>query len=304
MNILRLVGGGYEAWILPEKGANCIRLWRPDSGVEALRTLPEGPVENPYLYGTPLLFPPNRIAGGRFALGGREYHLPVNEPATGCFLHGTLHQTPFDVADSSTSRARLCYRAEAGAYLGFPHAFTMELSYVLGEAGLVQQVRLTNESKLPMPAAVGFHTTFRLPFVPDSKVDDVRLQLSLGEEYLRNMATFLPTWETAVNTPFHDQAGAGELVPCRETISRHFAQGPEHKMILTDQHTGVRIVYHTPDYGFWMVYNGGAKDFLCVEPQTWVNDAPHAPFDPQKSGFASLDPGKSLVLRTELAILS
>lgn len=301
-NMLRLIGAGYEAWILPHRGANCVRLWRPACGTESLRTPSGESMDHPYLYGTPVLFPPNRIAGGHFTFAGREYRLPVNEPATGCFLHGTLHQMPFDVVSASPSRGVLRFCAGEGAYLGFPHAFEVEITYCLGEDGLTQQTRIKNKGQHPMPAALGFHTTFRIPFAPDSQPGDVRLMLSLGEEYLRDRETFLPTWKTAEQTPFHTSAGRGELVPCLETISRHFAQGPDHTMVLTDCRTGAQIVYHTPDYNFWMLYNGGAKDYLCVEPQTWVIDAPHAPFAAEKSGLIPLDPGQSLLCRTELKI--
>lgn len=299
-NRLTLHAAGYEAWIDME-GASCIRLARPSLGLESLRT-PEGAVENPFLYGMPPLFPPNRIRDGRFSFAGQPYQLPVNEPERGCFLHGTLHGEPFMLAEYSAGRAVLTYREGAGKYLGFPHAFHMEIAYTLDEHGLSQMVRVTNNSPRPMPFGLAFHTTFRLPFASGSRAEDVRLQIDLGEEILRDDARLLPTWETATDTPLHRQAANGTLVPVHCTISRHFAQGNAHRMTLTDTRTGARIVYETPDYGYWMLYNGGAQDLLCVEPQTWVIDAPNAPWPPARSGLRSIAPGETETLRTCLRL--
>ena len=97
---LRSNDGAYEVGIQPSRGANCLYFKHIPSGISALRTYDPDTVEeldNPFLYGTPLLFPPNRIKGGKFTYDGREYALPINEEATGCFLHGTLHETPFEV---------------------------------------------------------------------------------------------------------------------------------------------------------------------------------------------------------------
>ena len=97
---LRSPDGAYEAKIQPSRGANCLSFKHLPSRICALRTYNPDEVtelDNPFLYGTPLLFPPNRIKGGKFTYDGREYSLPVNEEATGCFLHGTLHETQSEV---------------------------------------------------------------------------------------------------------------------------------------------------------------------------------------------------------------
>ena len=69
------------------------------------------PLDNPYLYGMPILFPVNRIEGGRFTFEGREYIFPLNEEKTGCHLHGVLHQTPFTLKSKSSSSLVCLYKA-------------------------------------------------------------------------------------------------------------------------------------------------------------------------------------------------
>ncbi len=92
-----LSAGGYEAEFSADIGATCFRLFYKPLNAEILRT-PNGESQrntNVYLFGNPILFPPNRIRGGRFVFRGKEYVLPVNEPQTGCFIHGNLLNLPF-----------------------------------------------------------------------------------------------------------------------------------------------------------------------------------------------------------------
>ena len=59
-------------------GANCISLTHETHRAVILREPDyEKKLDNPYLYGMPLLFPANRISGGRFYFKGREYCFPV-----------------------------------------------------------------------------------------------------------------------------------------------------------------------------------------------------------------------------------
>ena len=75
------------------------------------------------------------------------------------------------------------------------------------------------------------------------------------------------------------------------------------EMRLMDLERGVQIIYRALEpYAYWMIYNGGSKDFLCVEPQTWVNNCPNAPFDRDKTGFAFIRPGETKTYETIFAL--
>lgn len=278
---LRSPDGAYEATILPARGANCLSLTHKPSGISALRTYDPDTFEldNPFLYGTPLLFPPNRIKGGTFTYEGREYRLPINEEETGCFLHGTLHETPFAVTEVSASAVTCRYTATDDApYLTYPHAFTLSVHYDLTNDGLTQTVSITNNSDLTMPVGLAFHTTFQMPFVAGGKVENIRMTLPVGEEYDRDMTDFSMTWETVKDDAFHKALGGGEVTPAAQFISRHFSRPKGAALRLTDTESGYSVVYDADDsFKYWMVYNGGNADFLCVEPQTWINSAPQAP---------------------------
>lgn len=294
----------YTAVILPERGGSCVDLFKGD--VHALRS-PKSMADyesNPFLYGTPLLFFPNRISGGSFEFEGRRYALPVNEPATGCFLHGTLHETPFAVETQREDYVRLAYRAKKEQpYLTFMHEFTLTLEWTLGAQGLCQRVTFLNESAENMPVALAFHTTFRIPFAAGSAPENVQLELDASCEYGRDMSTYLPDGRCWEEFPGKKELAVGRYVPARHTISRLFRMDDRRRMCLKDREKGVQIVYQASDtYGYWMVYNGGNKEFLCVEPQSWLSNCPNAPFDREAHGFAFIPPGETRTYETVMSI--
>ncbi len=304
MKKIELKAGGYTAWILPERGGTCVRLSR--FGAEALRT-PENEDsyrQNEFLWGTPILFPPNRISGGQFEFEGRIYRLPVNEMKTGCFLHGTLHKTPFVVTACSADKAVLKYEATPeNPYLTFPHAFEIVVEWTLRESGLCQRVRFINRSQQNMPVALAFHTTFPIPFMQEGKPEETALTLDTSEEYGRNMDTFLPDGRAWKEYPDKEEMDTGTYLPSEHTISRLFRMGTRHEMCLTDLRTGTDVRYRAGEsYGYWMVYNGGRRDILCVEPQSWLSNCPNAPFPREASGFDAIAPKEAREYETEMSI--
>lgn len=301
-----LQSDGYTAWILPGRGASCVRLSK--DGAEALRT-PET-LDNyssqPFFYGTPLLFPPNRISGGAFSFDGRVYRLPVNEPKTGCFLHGTLHESAFSVVSQQETEAVLQYRATTEKpYLTWPDPFTITVRWSLSAEGLRQETRITNDAALRMPTALAFHTTFNLPFAQGSAPENVRMQLDTSAEYSRNMQNYLPDGGVTADYPDREDMLQGRFSITGKNISRFFEMGDRHELVLRDEKAGLQVRYHAGDsFGYWMVVNGGHADFICVEPQSWLSNCPNAPFDRAQTGFDALAPGETRTYETMLSIES
>lgn len=302
--MIELHSHGYTAQIDPQRGGNCVQLSR--FGAEILRT-PESIDDyktGPFFYGTPLLFFPNRISDGKFEFEGRTYVLPVNEPATGCFLHGTLHETPFEVLAKSSDCVVLQYRAtDEKPYLTFPHAFTVRLTWQLSEEGLRQKVTFTNDSDTNMPVALAFHTTFCLPFSQKSKAEVVSMQLDTSIEYSRNMKNYLPDGGYYTDYPEKQTMENGTFHPAPHRMSRFFKMGDSKELVLTDPMTGVRARYRALEgYDYWMVYNGISENFLSIEPQSWLSNCPNAPFPREETGFAYLKPLQSGIYETLLCI--
>ena len=297
--------GDLTATIDLAHGANCISLRHERYGARILREPPAAfeKRDNPYLYGMPILFPVNRISGGRFTFEGREYVFPVNEPQTGCHLHGTLHGTPFSELEHSATHTVCAFRAEAGEYLGFPHAFELRLVYELEENGLSITAEVANHSAQNMPVFLGFHTTFNTLFTGESRPSDVKALVDIETEYERNMQSYLPTGQKPPLDEISRALAAGELVPMAQPISRHYRAGGNRRMSLTDRRRGVAVVYESSEnLPFRLIYCGGEQGYICLEPQTFLANCQNAPISRDEAGFAYIKPGQKEVYRSKIYI--
>lgn len=303
MRLIHLQNDTYAAVIDLDCGANCINLTYLPTQAHLLREQadPTAEPDNPCLYGMPILFPVNRISGGSFDFDGRTYTFPVNEPATGCHLHGTLHSTRFTLEEADDTHAVCVYTAEAGEYLTFPHAFTITMTYRLTEGGMTHTVAVANRSAARMPCLLGFHTTFNALPSPHSRPEDIRVQVEIAEEYARDMRTCLPTGEKPAFDAVSTALNAGEFCPIGRPISRHYRARPGGRMVLRDAGQGLSVVY-TPDpaLGFRLIYNGPADGYICLEPQTALANSPKSPFSRAEAGFGWLEPGETRTYVSEI----
>jgi len=303
MNIIEIRGGGFSAKINADRGGNCISLIHHASGAHILRE-PDysAPLDNPFLYGMPLLFPVNRISGGTFTFEGREYRFPINEPATGCFIHGTLHETPFAAADIGEDHVRCTYRADAAhPYHGFPHDFSVELTYSLAADGLTLRTKVTNHSDTAMPLMIGFHTTFNVPFLPDGRAEDVRVLAEVGETIERG-TDFLPTGHVLAADETLKQLCAGDFAPAGVHISRHCDVSGTALLGLCDRASGHRVIYRNDAaYAYRLIFKGEDSPFICLEPQNCGVDCANSPLGRERAGFSVLPAGGSAEMYSQIS---
>jgi len=257
-------------------------------------------VKNPVLYGTPLLFPPNRIEDGRFEFQGKTYSFPINEPERRTHLHGNLYQTPFEAEDISESEATFVYHAtEEKPYFDY-HALRVQITYLLDESGLKQTVTIFNESSEPLPVGLGFHTAFPTPFLPEGSPEDILLQGELGAEYTRDSERLLTVWEPLPDSETHRTIENGTFCPHGRGVSAQYRCGNSRTMRIIDQKTGTAIVYEiSENYFSWLTWKPQGSDFLCLEPQSWLVNAPYAP-NPAEAGLKTVAPGESMMFSTRL----
>lgn len=283
--------GEWSAVIDISHGANCIGLKNSRYGANILREPPEvGEPDNPYLYGMPILFPVNRIEGGSFEFEGRRYVFPINEPRTGCHLHGELHRMPFDVTERSDGKIVCRYAAGCGEYLGFPHAFEIIQEYELKQDGFYHRVIIRNLSEENMPVFLGFHTTFNTLFTRDGNPEDIRVLAEISEEYERNMEiNYLPTGIKPDFDSISLSLAEGTYKPFAGKASRHYRGNG--KMMITDAEKRLRTVYENgEEYGFRLIFNGGDEGYICLEPQTCLANCQNSPFPRMESGFDYITP--------------
>lgn len=304
-----LRGTNYEALLAPQLGGNCFSLVHLPTGAQLMRAPQSLSAlrESPNVYGTPLLFPPNRIKDGTYTYEGYTYHLPINENH-GHHMHGFLSGTAFDVvslqADEERAQAVFRYRStQEKPYLKeFPHQFTVELTVSLDEGGLTQRVCVTNDGERKMPVGLGFHTAFSAPFMPEGREEDIRLVLTC-EHCFPYDERIIPTGEVLSEDPLLCKLKGEGATPCEGPISIHLDQ-TGGKAYLRDLGTGYQIEYTVdPQFRFWMLWNMDARHrFMCPEPQTWMIDAPNRPLPPEQSGLRGLARGESMTLVNHLCL--
>jgi aldose 1-epimerase len=288
LQAVRLIGGGYEAVVLPEFGANCISLIHQSSGNQLLRVPQTQQLlcKDYNVYGLPLLFPPNRVRDGKFIFEGREYRFPINEPNRGNHLHGFLSQTTFTVIGGGV----FLYEAtEKNGYLDFPHAFSIQRKYELCDDGLLHTIAVTNRSELNMPVGIGVHATLRV-----DPLENCQLQIDTLYQWEIDTTRMLPTGERFVNTPLLTALRSGVFNPVAQPISAMLECRPGSEMVLCSVKDRWRCV-PDPAFRFIMLWNGGGTDgFVCVEPQSWVTDAPNLPLPSEVTGLRALAPGDTV----------
>ena len=244
-----LNSGDWQARVAPRFGMNMLSLTY--RGRELLRT-PASEADflaAPETFGTPPLMPASRTADAAFCFDGRRYTLPMNEPARRTHKHGQLHCTQFAVVRQSADAVTGVYQ-NTGALYPFP--FTATVSCTLSPDGSRQTYAFRNDGDGPMPVIFAVHAAFaeprdcRLPIGEAWELDERFLPtgamraLSIGEEALRNGA-----------------APPKDSISCCYTASGRRAE-------LGDFYYDVSELFTQ-----WVVWNGGgARGFLCVEPQS------------------------------------
>lgn len=300
--LIKLGQGDWNAVIDLSRGANCIALRNKKYNAALLREPPvRCELDNPYLYGMPILFPVNRIENGIFEFEGRQYVFPINEPSTGCHLHGELHRAAFEPVEITESKIKCRFAAtKCRPYLSFPHEFEIVMEYELKGDAFYHTVTVANLSEQSMPLLLGFHTTFNILFSKGSRPESIRVFTDISEEYERNMQlNYLPTGVKPSFDAVSTALSKGSYKPFEQKASRHYrGQGI---MSITDVDKRLRVVYENDEkYGFRLIYNGAGDGYICLEPQNCLANCPNSPFSREEAGFDFLSAGGCKSYRSKI----
>ena len=257
--VYRIESGDWAATVAPQIAAHVVNLTFRGEDVLVPLTSKEQLEENPYLHGAPILLPANRTRDGKFTFAGKEYHLPINEPSTGCHLHGVIHEKPFEVVSHSGDSITLSYENTGECY---PFPFRMTVTFTVSERGFAQHYVIENKAGADFPLTFALHTTFVEP-------DHFKTPIDRCQE--RDSERLLPTGRLTELSPLQRQFAEGSAsrnVPVigYYTAKGHTAQVGEYDYIVSDL------------FDHWVMYNGnGVSGFLCVEPQCGAVDGLNQP---------------------------
>ncbi|ULL18405.1 aldose 1-epimerase [Paenibacillus sp. H1-7] len=290
--------------ICPAIGNNVYSIWDKTLQREMLRVpaAPSDLAEQPVQYGTPVLMPPNRIREGRFQFDGRSYQFDINH-ATGNHIHGMLRSQSWAVVASGERDGKLFITSsirladDANVQRQYPHALELELTYELEGSRLSHKLKVVNNGTTAAPFGYGLHTWFLLDGEPESW----KLQLPVSS-----------IWELdELNVP------TGNLVPLGtydallegDVLKGHnmdtVFQIGDHPCIAVLSKDTVEIRYSGSDlFKQWVIFTKGeAHDFICLEPYTWVTNAPNIDLPAEVTGLRGIEPGESLELEVTLEVV-
>lgn len=289
MEVIDLYSEGYRLRVIPAMGGNPISLTYEGEDIlnapESLRRYREAQNN----FGIPHLFPPNRIRGGRFEHGGREYQFPLKP--SGNSLHGFLHDVAWEVEEEKAEDGRcllsLVYKSdsEASYYGYFPHDFHCRRRYILDDEGLREEYEVINRGEDSLPLSVGFHTAF-----PVRKETTIRVNLK--KRYILDEGKIstgerkeLDLWETRVKSE-----GASPLEGPLDNLYSADRDGV-NRAIIGNTHSRGDIVYETDRvYAYWILCNYDNRgDIVCIEPQTGIIDVHNR----KDEGLIILEKGRS-----------
>jgi len=172
-------GTGAEALFSPRCGG---RVWQitlsPGSDSPAIPILvPEAagavsgrnraPCDTAWYNGCILLPFNDRIPNGVYRWNGTSHQLPINDPASGCAIHGLLYRCEMEQIsldeDPRESVAILGYHMSRDAFPGYPFELSIRLTYRLRLESFRLEIEVTNQGNQAAPVAIGWHPYFSLP---------------------------------------------------------------------------------------------------------------------------------------------
>jgi aldose 1-epimerase len=290
--------------LCPSLGNNLYRVWDKANQRDVLR-VPENPeqvIEKAVHYGTPMMMPPNRIRHGKFVFKDKTYQFDVN-PETGNHIHGVIKNLPWDIVSTDANDQQLSITSvfstadHPDTMRQYPHPIHMEMTYTLSGSSVAQKLKATNRGSESAPFGFGLHTWFLL----DGEPEKWTLELPVSSIWELD-AENIPTGRLTPLGPYeHLQQGQNLKGLNLDTVFQ-VSERPNIAVLKKDNY---EIRYSTnEEYKQWVIYTKGVADeFICLEPYTWVTNAPNLELDAELTGMRSIDSGQTLELEVILEVV-
>ena len=266
--------GNWQVSAFPECGGNlsCVK-WHGKDIMRAF-TVAEEWKAAPTNYGFAVLFPPNRIDGGKFIFDGKEYQLPVNEPLRGNHVHGVALRQEWQLTnyDDCSLTMEYIFDENNPMYAGFPFKCRLAVKYIFMANAFEQHFTVENLSDMKMPCALGFHSAFAMPEKFNVRGTGKRFEL-LPPRYL-GYGKEIEWTEGFIPGEWCDPRSIFMFGHLRAGNTPH----------AEFDHGSFKVDYF-PDkkFQYWMVWRKEDEfDYICAEPMniqigTFENDPEHLP---------------------------
>ena len=308
MELITLEADGERAVIVPGAGCQCLGYRAGMLEVIAGPANPDAWREHPHRGGIPILFPwPGRIAGARLTFKGREYRLPVNEPARGHAIHGFACERAFRVMRRGPCFVTAILDSSDYADLNsiWPWPFVLEIDYEVGN-GLRLKARITNSGDLVMPFGFGAHPYFHAPLNPKGVRDAMLIELDANARWPLD-ARLIPTGDAERLAGKYDLRAprplgadtyddAFRMVPIAGRTS-----APRARLIDPSLEIALEIGAD-PAFGEFVVYAPAERPVVALEPYTCAPDAFNLAARGIAAGMRELAPGQTFEAGFEIRL--
>jgi aldose 1-epimerase len=250
VELLELRSGDWVAQVLPEMAMNMISLRYKDKPVlhepENLEAVPN----DPFIYGIPLLLPPNRLENNSFRFEGKNYTIPYSDTQDRFRMHGCVRNAPFSVVSSDDRHVLGRFFVDKDRY---PFPLEITVAYELSERGMRSVHTVSNTGTGKVPFAIGFHTAFSLPDY---------FCVSIDKAWTVDPETGLPATLTELNE--EQRRYKDGTSPKGISVDGFFTDSGAHTA-----HIGEFTYSVSDNFTNWVIWNmGGRKPLLCIEPQS------------------------------------
>lgn len=290
---------GSTARIAPELGFNCFEFraivgGRPIDVLDAVPNFETGG-QKASGSGIPILFPfPNRIRGGKFQWGGKEYSLPTTDKF-GNAIHGLCLDRPWRVIeqrdDLVTGQFQLSIDAPDRLPL-WPTDFVIEVDYEIVHNRLRANFRIGNPSNKSLPWGLGTHPYFKLPLGSNSQVSDCLIEVPAMRRW--ELVDCVPTGTLLeLDESFDLRGGAyANVVKLDDVYTQVNGGGPQFDCIVMDERAGLQVIQTCPPiFREIVAFTPPGRAAVCIEPYTCPTDAINLTARGIECGWRTLGPG-------------
>ncbi len=279
--MIRLESEGLVCTIEEALGGCIAGLWL--DGVPVLRSTTGTPATARQSGSYPLVPFSNRIERATLQWQGTSHPLVNNNAPEPHAIHGVGWQRPWSVLDSDDSFAMLAYEHPADA--AWPFAFDSSQVLRLRGKALELTLSLTNQSKEPAPAGLGWHPYFVKR--PGSRIAfEASGRWEMGPDKLPTTRSPSPGLKADCATLDVDHCfdGWGGVATLRDEVLHTIIRSNMHRV----------VVFTTP-----------SRDIIAIEPVSHVNNAINlvaAGADSEALGLHTLQPGETLTAQMSIEV--
>ena len=309
MELITLEVQSERAVIVPGAGCQCLSYRAGALDVIAGPASPDAWREHPHRGGIPILFPwPSRIAGARFTFEGRDYRLPVNEPARGNAIHGFACERAFRVTRRGPYFVTAMLDSSDYSDLSsiWPWPFTLEIDYEVGN-GLRLKARITNTGDSAMPFGFGAHPYFHAPLNPKGLRDAILIQLDADARWPLD-ARLVPTGNLEplagkfdLCAPRAIGADTYDDVFRMAPVSKENVSTPRARLIDPSLKIAVEVRADAA-FGEFVVFAPPNNPIVALEPYTCAPDAFNLAARGVAAGMRELAPGQTFEAGFEIRV--